>query len=113
MNLSLVTDLVFNRTVKLRCTSNNGIGTWFVFKGPMHAILFQDEAIGSGYSVSKYKMKYISEERRDIEITNFDINDIDVYMCSHKDKSSNPLDLRKMKYISGMCQLKVEKYVSI
>lgn len=97
VNLSLTTDLVITNTVKFRCTSNNGNGTWFVYKGPNHDIMFQDEAIGSGYNQSKYKIEYNSTETIEIEIRRFDMNDIDVYMCSHKDKSSNQLDMREMK----------------
>lgn len=103
VNLTLITKLVLNDTVKLKCTSNNGFGTWFVYKGPSRNVLFQDEAIGSGFDKSKFEIDYISKTSLQISIRQFDINDIDVYLCSHRDKSSNPLDMREIKKISGKC----------
>lgn len=96
-----MTDLVLNTTVILRCTSDTSNGTWFVYKGPSHDVLFQDKAMGSGYSKSKFKMEYFSLESIEIMIRNFQKSDIDVYVCSHKDKLSNSLDMRNMFYYSG------------
>ncbi|XP_071150689.1 uncharacterized protein [Mytilus edulis] len=100
VNLTLMTDLVLNSTVKLRCTSNNGYGTWFMYKGSSHDVLFQDDAIGSGFNTSKYSFEYLSQDSLELSIMQFDTNDIDEYMCSHKEKSSNLLDLRMIRNIS-------------
>lgn len=100
-----MTDLVLENTVKLRCTSNTGVGTWFVYKGPIHDVMFQDKALGSAYNQSKFKMAYISSETIEIAIRSFHKNDIDVYMCSHKDKSSKNLDMRTMKVYERKCIL--------
>ncbi|VDH95662.1 Hypothetical predicted protein [Mytilus galloprovincialis] len=97
VNLTLMTDLVFNNTVTLRCSSNNGYGTWFMYKGTNHSVLFQDETIGSGYNTSKYSVDHLSQKSLEMSINQFDINDIDEYMCSHKEKLSNLLDLRTTK----------------
>lgn len=102
VNFTLMTELLQTDTVILRCSSNNGNGTWFVFKGPSHEVLFKDAAIGSGYNKSKFQFERLSSESIDIKIHRFDTNDIDVYLCSHKDKSSKPLDLREMKLIRCM-----------
>ncbi|XP_076087866.1 uncharacterized protein LOC143058279 [Mytilus galloprovincialis] len=100
VNLTLMTNLVSNSTVKLRCTSNNGYGTWFMYKGTSHDVLFQDEVIGSGYNTSKYSIQYLSQDSLEMSIHQFSMNDIDEYMCSHNEKSSNLLDLRMIKNIT-------------
>lgn len=100
-----MTDLVVNSTVKLRCTSNNGYGTWFMYKGSSHDVLFQDEAIGSGFNTSKYNIEYLSQDSLEISINQFDNDDIDEYMCSHKEKLSNLLDLSMINNTSGTCHI--------
>lgn len=69
-----------------------------MFKGSSRNVLFQDKAIGSGYKESKFTMDYFSKDSIQISIRKFDKNDIDVYMCSHKDKSSNQLNMGEIEY---------------
>ncbi|XP_063412236.1 uncharacterized protein LOC134695029 isoform X2 [Mytilus trossulus] len=113
VNLTLMTDLVFNNTVKLKCTSNNGYGTWFMYKGTNHSVLFQDEVIGSQYKTSKYSMVYFSQDSLEMSIMQFDTDDLDVYMCKHEGKSSNLLDLRVIRNITEITSEQHEAHTHV